>query len=647
MANYTAITTGAAANASTINAPLGQLDAAIGDITGLPTTPSTSLAGAIGSTALGTTATTLSGAIAEIGGKVAAIKSASNNIAAGTNALGTVTTGNYNTAHGVSALGAATSANSNVALGYAALATGNGSGNVAIGFQAGYFETTNDNLHVGTYPGANEAQSRYKALMYGKFSNDPYQQILNVNAKLGVQAWGFLPIDPPDAPSIGSVTAGGSVDTGNHQYAVTYVTAGGETDFSDMSPIATATSGNKTVNLTNIPTSSSVLVTARKIYRTKIADIALGHSNFLYLVATINDNTTQTYTDSAADSAIAANPSQYKDNSTTGRIYHGSVLAGVLSRANTGWGLYGLQSITTGFDNCTFGINALQSITTGYNNIAMGRGALAALTSGNENTALGTHAMQDKITGEGNVGIGTNALRFSTASDFNTAVGTNALLSNVSGTQNVAVGYAALTTTLGNGNIAIGPYAGYYETGSNKVFIDAFARADEATARTTALVYGVTNSTATSQTLDLNAYVTMRYKFGRLLATGSDNAQFTIESNSANGGRLIVSSATASNSPNAYLSLLGIGSTPYAELACQDNLGWRNVVLCGSGGNVMIGTTTDGMTAAGSLAIAKDLAHRGTKVGFYNTTPITKQTGVAVTAGAIHAALVALGLIAA
>lgn len=32
-------------------------------------------------------------------------------------------------------------------------------------------------------------------------------------------------------------------------------------------------------------------------------------------------------------------------------------------------------------------------------------------------------------------------------------------------------------------------------------------------------------------------------------------------------------------------------------------------------------------------------------LGFYGTTPIAKQTGVAVTVGAVHAALVALGLI--
>lgn len=47
------------------------------------------------------------------------------------------------------------------------------------------------------------------------------------------------------------------------------------------------------------------------------------------------------------------------------------------------------------------------------------------------------------------------------------------------------------------------------------------------------------------------------------------------------------------------------------------------------------------------LRVAGYLQHEGTRAGFYGTTPIVKQTGVAVTAGGIHAALVALGLIAA
>lgn len=42
--------------------------------------------------------------------------------------------------------------------------------------------------------------------------------------------------------------------------------------------------------------------------------------------------------------------------------------------------------------------------------------------------------------------------------------------------------------------------------------------------------------------------------------------------------------------------------------------------------NLLLGTLTDGMTAGGSLAVAQDLAHRGTKVGFFNTAPATKPT---------------------
>ncbi len=41
------------------------------------------------------------------------------------------------------------------------------------------------------------------------------------------------------------------------------------------------------------------------------------------------------------------------------------------------------------------------------------------------------------------------------------------------------------------------------------------------------------------------------------------------------------------------------------------------------------------------------VAATGGSVGFYGTTPIAKQTGVAVSAAGVHAALVALGLISA
>lgn len=60
----------------------------------------------------------------------------------------------------------------------------------------------------------------------------------------------------------------------------------------------------------------------------------------------------------------------------------------------------------------------------------------------------------------------------------------------------------------------------------------------------------------------------------------------------------------------------------------------------GSGFTVGLSLDSAGKTTASSLLVTGN-------VGFYNTAPIAKQTGVAVTAGGIHAALVALGLIAA
>lgn len=67
-------------------------------------------------------------------------------------------------------------------------------------------------------------------------------------------------------------------------------------------------------------------------------------------------------------------------------------------------------------------------------------------------------------------------------------------------------------------------------------------------------------------------------------------------------------------------------------------------------GNVLVGTTTDGMTAGGSLAIAKDLAHRGTLLGFYNSAPAAKQTVTGSRGGnaalaSLLTALATLGLI--
>jgi hypothetical protein len=61
--------------------------------------------------------------------------------------------------------------------------------------------------------------------------------------------------------------------------------------------------------------------------------------------------------------------------------------------------------------------------------------------------------------------------------------------------------------------------------------------------------------------------------------------------------------------------------------------------------SLLIGTTTDGMTAGGSLAIAQDLAHRGTNLGVFNTSPIAQKTGYGTPTGNSYQASFAAGSI--
>lgn len=66
--------------------------------------------------------------------------------------------------------------------------------------------------------------------------------------------------------------------------------------------------------------------------------------------------------------------------------------------------------------------------------------------------------------------------------------------------------------------------------------------------------------------------------------------------------------------------------------------------------NLLVGTTTDGMTTGGSLAVAQDLAHRGTKAGFFNTAPAAKPTvngskGANAALTSLMTALAGLGLV--
>lgn len=101
--------------------------------------------------------------------------------------------------------------------------------------------------------------------------------------------------------ALASPAVAGNVDNGAHRYCATFVTADGETQAGAISAAVTVAdkTTNGKVSLTAIPLGGA-LVTSRKLYRT-----AAGGSTYL-LLTTIADNTTTTYTDNIADSALGA-----------------------------------------------------------------------------------------------------------------------------------------------------------------------------------------------------------------------------------------------------------------------------------------------------------------------------------------------------
>jgi hypothetical protein len=130
-----------------------------------------------------------------------------------------------------------------------------------------------------------------------------------LNFPLGI-AWGELGtgIAPASAPTVATGSSG--VLTGAYQYLVTFTDTAGETTAGPAS--LTVNPSAQEVSLTNIPTGISGTITGRNIYRTKA-----GGSTF-YLLTSISDNTTTTYTDNTPDSSLPS--TQPPTTSTAGSI---------------------------------------------------------------------------------------------------------------------------------------------------------------------------------------------------------------------------------------------------------------------------------------------------------------------------------------
>lgn len=369
----------------------------------------------------------------------------------------------------------------------------------------------------------------------------------------------------PSAPVITINATAGNLN-GSYYYAVTFVTATGETETGSSTDVIAPSS--QQVDLTEIPVSADTRVTKRRIYRTAAAD---ADPVLKKLVYEIPDNTTTVYTDNVADISLGVAIPMI--NTTGGGYYDGTTRV-MTSRGSSFAVGYDALVNNTGYANTAVGFGSLKVNTTGLRNSAVGVFALFKNTTGSYNTALGVHALNDNLTGsyntamgyvalQSNLGsnntaigysslldcstgtnnsalgylalsritngsnnaaigsnagrdlaadchnntvIGAGALIVSTSGNFNTAIGSSALSSQTGASSNVAVGFQSLFSNLTSSDcVALGTNSGYYETAANKLFIDNRTRASEADGRIKALVYGIFAAAPADQLFTLNA----------------------------------------------------------------------------------------------------------------------------------------------
>jgi hypothetical protein len=342
--------------------------------------------------------------------------------------------------------------------------------------------------------------------------------------------------------------------------------------------------------------------------------------------------------------------------STTGHITQaGTRLLHTYGTTNLFGGIGAGNFTLTGHSETAFGYHALDALTSGNNNTAIGDEAATALTTGWQNVAIGSQAMliatdakncvfigyQAGVrctTAQNNFGIGTSALAGAAGGltgDHNTAMGTNALVAVSSGHNNTGIGRQsgiAVSTgfwntmigsrsgegvTTGDYNTLIGSWAGnvlaganlsvmigyaagYYETASNKLFIDNAARANEADGRVKALIYGVFDAAVDSQLLRVNAPVELLS--GQVVDQVTKSAAYT-----ATAGDYVILCDTDTAGAAFTITLPAAAShTGRVYYVKNTGTGHFDVTVDGNGAETIDGAATQTVIDGNCLAVVCD-----------------------------------------
>lgn len=247
----------------------------------------------------------------------------------------------------------------------------------------------------------------------------------------------FSQVKSPTAPTVAVGAAG--VLTGTYEYCVSYYNATGQTR---CTVSATVSPSSQQVTVT-IPVSAQAGVTGRKIYRT----LANATSNatgqiIAYLVTTIADNSTVSYSDNTADTTIQANTQPVWSTSTASKIYNndnngggnnGHILVGFFGRDDLALGYqaglgYGSDTVT-GWQNTLVGGHVGQALTAGIRNTMGGYNSGLNIQNGNFNAGWGTWTLQGLVSGADNAAFDHGSLENVAQATNNSAYGFYSLYS--------------------------------------------------------------------------------------------------------------------------------------------------------------------------------------------------------------------------
>jgi len=331
-------------------------------------------------------------------------------------------------------------------------------------------------------------------------------------------------------------------------------------------------------------------------------------------------------------------------------IGYASGAANTTGFANTFLGTSAGNATTTGDSNTYLGAQSGILGTTANANVGIGVDALFNNILGQDNTYVGHHVGVNNVfaaaagqatvigaeaakTGVGAVGqtlvgyrsgynnnasalgssmFGNLAGFTNTSGNQNTYIGQEAGFTGLTGGVNTSIGYrSGYTNSTGTGNVNLGAFAGFYETNSDRLYIDNNDRGSLGAAPTAALIYGVFNTVASSQTLAFNAATGIRNNATTAFTVGPNgttNPVFTIDASTASqaaglkvtgaatGGTVSIIPTDSGSNTNIAYNAKGSGTMAFGTVSTGA------VTLGGGGGAVTVNGL--GVTAStGTLTV--------------------------------------------